>query len=64
MDPEGRRKIVLELQEKLMNDLPLIPLYVPFNVEGIRTDRFDGWVKTLGGVGNSWTLCTLRPINN
>jgi ABC-type transport system substrate-binding protein len=64
MDLEGRRKIVLKLQEKLMNDLPLMPLFVPFNIEGIRTDRFNGWVKTLGGVGNSWTLGTLKPINN
>jgi ABC-type transport system substrate-binding protein len=64
MDPQERRRIVLALQSKLMKDLPYIPLFVPMNLEGIRTDRFTGWLKTLGGVGNSWTLSMLRPTGN
>lgn len=61
MDFQARRKIILDLQMKLMKDLPYIPLYVPHRLEGIRTDRFEGWVTREGGVGNHWTFCLLRP---
>ena len=56
-----RRRIVLDLQIQLMNDLPYIPLYIPHLMEGIRTDRFVGWTMQYGGVGNIWTFCLLRP---
>jgi ABC-type transport system substrate-binding protein len=62
LDLQERRKIVLNLQNKLMTDLPYIPLYVPHRMEGVRADRFEGWVKQVGGVGNIWTFCMLRPI--
>jgi ABC-type transport system substrate-binding protein len=62
MDPLARQRIVLDLQSLLMRDLPYIPLYVPARLEGVRTDRFEGWTKSLGGVGNHWTFCLLRPI--
>jgi ABC-type transport system substrate-binding protein len=57
-----RREHILELQALLMADLPYIPLYVPHLMEGIRTDRFDGWTRWVGGFGNIWTFCLLRPI--
>jgi ABC-type transport system substrate-binding protein len=62
MNLEERREIVFKLQDLIMNDLPYVPLFVPFNLEGIRTDRYEGWTKMLGGIGNSWTLSHLKPI--
>jgi ABC-type transport system substrate-binding protein len=64
MDTKARRKIVLDLQSRLMEDLPYIPLYVPFRLEGMRIDRFEGWTKMLGGIGNTWTFCLVRPIES
>ena len=63
MDRQARRKIVLYLQSQLMTDLPYIPLFVPHRMEGFRTDRFEGWTKRLGGVGNIWSFCLLKPIH-
>ncbi len=62
LDLKERRRIVMKLQNLLSMDLPCIPLYVPHQMEGIRTDRFSGWVKEVGGVGNIWTFCLLRPV--
>jgi len=64
MDVQARRKIVLELQKMLMKDLPYIPLFVPFRLEGIRTDRFEGWTEQVGGVGNTWSFCLVKPKKN
>ncbi len=61
LDPEKRRRIIFELQDILMRDLPYIPLYNPLLVEGVRTDRFTGWVPEVGGIGNIWSFCTLKP---
>jgi ABC-type transport system substrate-binding protein len=61
MDPQARRGIVLDLQSQLMRDLPYIPVFVPHRMEGIRTDKFEGWSKSVGGVGNIWTFSMLRP---
>jgi len=60
VDLRERRKIIFELQERLTADLPIIPLYVPHLMEGIRTDRFEGWYMGLGGVGNIWTFSMLK----
>ena len=62
LDLKERRRIVLRMQNLLSTDLPCIPLYIPHRMEGIRTDRFTGWVKQVGGVGNIWTFCLLRPV--
>jgi len=62
VDVAKRRQIVLRLQNILAKDLPIIPLYIPHLMEGVRNDRFSGWVKQAGGVGNIWTFCMLRPV--
>jgi len=62
LDLKERRRIVLRMQKLLTTDLPCIPLYIPHRMEGIRSDRFTGWVKQIGGVGNIWTFCMLRPV--
>ncbi|MFN3534597.1 MAG: ABC transporter substrate-binding protein, partial [Desulfatiglandales bacterium] len=61
MDPEERRKIVCQMQRILSEELPIIPLYNPYVIEVVREDKFTGWVKTLGGVGNLWSFFNLRP---
>jgi ABC-type transport system substrate-binding protein len=60
-DLRERRDLVFKLQERLATDLPIVPLYVPHVMEGIRTDRFEGWTRGVGGVGNIWTFCLLKP---
>lgn len=63
MELEKRREIVMQLQQVLMRDLPYIPLYVPMNLEAVRTDKFSGWVEMPGGVGNLWTFLKVRQTN-
>ena len=58
---ENRRELILEMQRILMRDLPFIPLYDPKLVEAVRTDRFSGWVEMLGGIGNTWSFCLIKP---
>jgi ABC-type transport system substrate-binding protein len=62
MDIQQRRDLVFRLQEMLMTDLPYIPLYVPINQEGVRIDRFEGWVKMSGGIGNMWSFVQVKPV--
>ncbi len=62
MDRETRRKLIWEMQEILMHDLPWIPIYTPKLAEGVREDRFTGWVDMVGGIGNRWSFCSIRPV--
>jgi ABC-type transport system substrate-binding protein len=61
MDPKERKAIIWEMQRLIARDIPLLPLYNPDLVEAARTDRFEGWVRMLGGIGNIWSFCTIRP---
>jgi ABC-type transport system substrate-binding protein len=61
MDKEKRRAIIWEMQKIIMQDIPYIPLYDPELIEGVRDDKFRGWVEMLGGVGNIWSFSVLRP---
>lgn len=62
MDLEKRRELVMQLQQILMRDLPYIPLYVPMNLEAVRTDKFSGWVEMPGGIGNLWSFLKVRAL--
>ncbi len=62
MNREKRRQLIWEMQEILMNDLPWFPLYTPKLAEGVRGDRFTGWVNMVGGIGNRWTFCSIKPV--
>ncbi len=64
MDPFKRQALVMEMQRLIARDLPYLPLYKPSVVEAVRTDRFDGWVEMLEGIGNIWSMCQVRPVNN
>ncbi|MBI4799630.1 MAG: ABC transporter substrate-binding protein [Desulfarculus sp.] len=61
LDPEQRRDLVLQMQRMVQRDVPFLPLYNPLLVEAARNDRFQGWVPMVGGIGNLWSLCQLRP---
>ncbi len=62
MNLEKRRKLIWEMQTILMHDLPWLPLYTPKLAEGVRIDRFTGWIDMVGGIGNRWSFCTIMPV--
>ncbi len=62
MNKEKRRALIWEMQKIILTDVPYIPLYNPKLVEATRKGRFTGWVQMLGGVGNLWSFCVLKPI--
>jgi ABC-type transport system substrate-binding protein len=64
MDPGRRQALVLEMQRHIADDLPYIPLYKPSVVEAVRTDRFEGWVEMLEGIGNIWSMCQVKPVRD
>ena len=62
MDPLQRRQAVWDMQRILADDVPYIPLYSPGLTEAVRTDRFDGWVSMVEGIGNRWSFCQVKPV--
>ena len=61
MDREERRKLIWDMQKRIIEDIPYIPLYNPTLVEAVRKGGFTGWVNMLGGIGNIWTFTQLKP---
>jgi ABC-type transport system substrate-binding protein len=61
LDREKRQKLIWKMQKMILQDIPYIPLYNPNLIEAVRTDKFSGWVETLGGIGNAWSFCEVRP---
>lgn len=62
MDRENRRDLLFKMQEILLADVPYIPLYNPDILEAACTRRFTGWVDTVDGIGNIWSLCMVKPV--
>ena len=62
MNRENRRDMLWEMQQILLEDVPYIPLYNPDVLEAARIDRFTGWVEKVGGIGNIWSFCTVKPV--
>jgi ABC-type transport system substrate-binding protein len=62
MNPELRRQMIHNMQRVISTDVPYLPLYNPNLLEAVRTDRFTGWVPMIDGIGNRWSFCRLRPI--
>ena len=52
----------LEQKQIIIGDVPYLPIYKPSVIEAVRTDRFEGWVDALEGIGNIWSLSTVRPV--
>ncbi len=61
MDMEKRRDLIWEMQRILARDIPYLPLYNPKLIEAVRNDKFEGWVGMVGGIGNIWSFCTIKP---
>ncbi|HIJ20752.1 MAG TPA: ABC transporter substrate-binding protein, partial [Deltaproteobacteria bacterium] len=61
MNMDERRKLIWEMQKIIMRDVPYLPLYNPKLIEAVRKGTFSGWVQMLGGVGNMWSFCQLKP---
>lgn len=61
LDMDKRRNLVFAMQKMIMRDIPYFPLYNPLLVEGVRTDRFIGWVPMVEGIGNIWSFCEIKP---
>ena len=62
MDRNERQKLIWEMQKIVMGDVPYMPLYNPKLIEAARKGKFTGWVQMLGGVGNLWSFCQLKPL--
>lgn len=60
VDIEERKQLIWEMQAILMEDIPYLPLYNPHILEAVYTKRFHGWVESVNGIGNIWSLCTVR----
>jgi peptide/nickel transport system substrate-binding protein len=63
MDLNERQELIWDMQRIIMEDLPWIPLYSPKLAEAVREDRFTGWVQMVGGIGNRWSFCTIKPTS-
>ncbi|MGA6925193.1 MAG: ABC transporter substrate-binding protein [Desulfosarcina sp.] len=64
MDPAQRQALVMRMQKLIAADVPYLPLYKPSVVEAVRTDRFEGWVSMLEGIGNIWSMCQVKPVTH
>jgi ABC-type transport system substrate-binding protein len=62
MDPRIRRQMIHNMQWIISRDVPYLPLYNPSLLEAVRTDRFEGWVPMIDGIGNRWSFCLLKPV--
>lgn len=62
MNRDERRKLIWEMQKIIMGDVPYMPLYNPKLIEATRKGKFAGWVQMLGGIGNLWSFCQLKPL--
>jgi len=61
MDRDKRQALIWEMQKIIMRDVPYLPLYNPKLIEAVHKGQFTGWVQMLGGIGNIWTFCELKP---
>ena len=62
MDRAKRRELLLDMQRMILADVPYIPLYNPDILEAVCKKHFCGWVESLGGIGNIWSLCMVKPV--
>ena len=56
-----RQKLIRRMQEMVMADIPYIPLYNPMRIEAINMNNVSGWIKMVGGIGNLWSICMVKP---
>ncbi|MCP4021189.1 MAG: ABC transporter substrate-binding protein [Desulfobacteraceae bacterium] len=61
VDVDKRKAMIWKMQEMIMQDVPYIPLYNPHIIEAVCTDRFEGWLEKVDGIGNIWSICLVKP---
>lgn len=62
VDTEKRKKIILEMQRIILEDVPYLPLYNPHIIEATLNENFRGWVAKVDGIGNIWSMCVIKPV--
>ena len=62
VDTEERKKLILEMQRMILDDVPYLPLYNPNIIEATLNENFRGWVAKVDGIGNIWSMCVLKPV--
>ncbi len=62
MDPDKRQDLIHKMQQIVMRDVPYIPLYKPQVIEAV-SRQFTGWEQMVGGIGNIWSLCRVKPVD-
>ncbi|MCG8614601.1 MAG: ABC transporter substrate-binding protein, partial [Desulfobacterales bacterium] len=62
VDTEERKKLILEMQRMILDDVPYLPLYNPHIIEATLNENFRGWVAKVDGIGNIWSMCVLKPV--
>jgi peptide/nickel transport system substrate-binding protein len=62
-DFNKRKKLIIKMEQVLMEDVPYIPLYTPFIIDAYRLDRFHGWLNQLDGIGNIWSLLLIKSMS-
>ncbi len=62
VDTAERKKLILEMQRMVLEDVPYLPLYNPHIIEATLNENFRGWVAKVDGIGNIWSMCVLRPV--
>jgi len=63
-DMTKRKQTSFKMQEIIAHDLPYAVILRPDIIDPVRTDKFEGYVQTMGGVItwiNPWTLFDIKP---
>lgn len=45
MDPDKRKEIVFKLQEKIAEEIPMIPIINTSSISVHKTDKYDGYMN-------------------
>lgn len=64
LEPDERREHVHELQEVLLERVPVLPLFHLTGIYAYNQERFSGIVETPGGIVNIWTLTEAEPLTD
>jgi peptide/nickel transport system substrate-binding protein len=51
MDPDKRAEYIHQMQEVMYEDCPCFTTVFPFKLQAYRTDKWDGWSRSLNGKG-------------
>ena len=63
MDETERRKVVWEMQKILYDDAPYIILFYDNSLQGVRTDKWDGWTRVPEDGGYFFNLTYTNYMN-